>query len=188
MPSAPARPVPGPAAGDTLPKTGPGPRRHHQHHDPGAPGQPERHEPPDSVRSNALNVRFQDVRRRTAASTPNPSRRQSRRTESPHPPTGIRAPSPGALAPPRRMPRKYDFPFSAIGFPWIHNLSPGAEAVRIHESGTVAFGCSGRGSGCPVSASRHLPAAALGKSPSGAVSFTSSRIDRPKSLSCRPDN
>ena len=168
MPSASARPVPGPAAGDTFPKTGPRPRRHHQHHDPGALGQLKRHETPDSVRSNALNVRFQDVRQRTVVSlTPNPSHRQPRRTESPHPPTGIRALPPGALAPQRRMPRKYDWPFSAIGLPWINDLSPGAEAARIHESGTAASGCPGRGSGCLVSASRHLPQRPREKSPRG---------------------
>jgi len=182
LPSAPARPVPpAPQPGDTLPKAGLRPRRHHQHHDPGAPGQLERHETPVSVRSNALNVRFQDVRQRTAVSlTPNPSHRQPRRTESPHPPTGIRALPPGALAPQRRMPRKYDWPFSAIGLPWIHDLSSGAEAARIHESGTAAFGCPGRGSGCLVSASRHLPAAVPGNSPSGAVSFTSAELTVPK--------
>ena len=108
------------------------------------------------------------------------------------PPQAPRQPLPAVLRPgPRRhprMPRKYDCPVSAIGLPWIHDLSSGAEAARIHESGTAAFGCPGRRSGCLVSASRHVPAAAPGKSPSGAVSFTSGRIDRPKSLSCRLDN
>jgi hypothetical protein len=52
--------------GNTFPKTGLRPHRHHQHHGPDAPGQLERNETPDPVRSNALNVRFQDVRQRTA--------------------------------------------------------------------------------------------------------------------------
>jgi hypothetical protein len=44
------------------PKTGLRPRRHHQHHAPGAPGQLERHETPDPVRSDAVKPRFQCVR------------------------------------------------------------------------------------------------------------------------------
>jgi len=73
----------------------------------------------------------------------------------------------GATPSPAECPGKYDCPVSAIGLPWIHDLSSGAEAARIHESGTVAFGCPGRRSGCLVSASRHLPAAAPGKIPPG---------------------
>ena len=46
----------------TSQETGLRTRRHHQHHDPGAPDQPERHEPPDPVRSNAVNSRFHGVR------------------------------------------------------------------------------------------------------------------------------
>ena len=48
--------------GGTSQETGLRTRRHHQHHDPGAPDQPERHEPPDPVRSNAVNSRFHGVR------------------------------------------------------------------------------------------------------------------------------
>ena len=43
-------------------KTGLRPHRHHQHHALGAPSQPERHETPDPVRSNALESRFHCVR------------------------------------------------------------------------------------------------------------------------------
>jgi hypothetical protein len=94
----------------------------------------------------------------------------------------------GARPSPAECPGKSDCPVSGIGLPWIHDLSPGAEAARIPESGTAAFGCPGRRSGCLVSANRHVPAAAPGKSPFGAVSFTSGRIDRPNSLSHRLDN
>jgi len=48
-----------------LPETGLRSHRHHQQHDPGAPGQLERHDTPDPVRSNAVNVRFQRVRPQT---------------------------------------------------------------------------------------------------------------------------
>ena len=113
-----------------------------------------------------------------------PSHRQPCRTESPAP-AGIRAPPRGPWRRIAECPGKYNCPVSAIGLPWIHDLSPGAEAARIHESGAAAFGCPGRRSGCLVSASRHLPASAPGESPSGAVSFTSSRIDRPGKLSSR---
>jgi hypothetical protein len=94
----------------------------------------------------------------------------------------------GARPSPAECPGKSDCPVSAIGLPWIHDLSPAAEAAWIHESGTAAFGCPSRRSGCLVSANRHVPAAAPGKFPSGAVSFTSGRIDRPNSLSHRLDN
>jgi hypothetical protein len=168
-----------PQPGDTVPETGLRPRRHHQHHEPGAPGQLERRETPVSVRSNALNVRFHGVRQRPAVST------SHRKPASTHRyPTTVA----GSLARIAECPGKYDCPVSVIGLPSIHDLSPGAEAARIHESGTAAFGCPGRRSGCLVSASRHVPAAAPGRNPSGAVSFTSGRIDRPKSLSCRLDN
>jgi hypothetical protein len=43
-------------------ETGLRPRWHHQHHGPCVPGQLERHETPDPVRSNAVNVRFHGVR------------------------------------------------------------------------------------------------------------------------------
>ena len=46
----------------TSQETGLRTRRHHQHHDPGAPDQPERHETPDPARSDAVNSRFQHVR------------------------------------------------------------------------------------------------------------------------------
>ena len=69
-----------------------------------------------------------------------------------------------AAPPPAEIPGKYDCPVSAIGLPWIYDLSPGAEATRIHESGAAAFGCPGQRSGCLVNASRHSPAAAQGKS------------------------
>ena len=49
--------------GGTSQETGLRTRRHHQHHDPGAPDQPERHETPDPARSDAVNSRFQRVRR-----------------------------------------------------------------------------------------------------------------------------
>jgi hypothetical protein len=48
--------------GDTSQKTGLRTRRHHQHHDPGAPDQPERHETPDPVRSNEVEPGFHCVR------------------------------------------------------------------------------------------------------------------------------
>jgi hypothetical protein len=51
------------AAGRHLPpEAGLRQHRHHQHHRPGAPSQPEGSETADSVRSNALNVRFHCVR------------------------------------------------------------------------------------------------------------------------------
>jgi len=79
-------------------------------------------------------------------------------------------------------------PFPCGGLPWIHDDTPGTEATRVHESGAAAFGCPDRRSGRRVSANRHLQAAAPGKSPHGAVSFTSRRTDRPESLSYRLDN
>jgi hypothetical protein len=48
--------------GGTSQKTGLRTRRHHQHHDPGVPDQPERHETPDPPRSNAVNPRIQHAR------------------------------------------------------------------------------------------------------------------------------
>jgi len=103
----------------------------------------ERRETPDSVRSNALNVRFQDVRQACRTESPHP------RTHAPtHPPTHrYPATVAGSLARIAECPGKYDCPVSAIGLPWIYDLSSGAEAARIHESGTAAFGCPGRRSG-----------------------------------------
>ena len=46
----------------TASETGLRPHRHRQHHGPDAPGQLERHETPDPVRSNAVDVRFHGVR------------------------------------------------------------------------------------------------------------------------------
>jgi hypothetical protein len=40
-------------------------RRHHQNHGPYAPGQLERHETPDPVRSNPVDPRFHCVRQQT---------------------------------------------------------------------------------------------------------------------------
>ena len=131
--------------------------------------------------------------RPSPAATPSPPHRQPCRTESraaPRPATPRtrtrRYPGAGAWATAsehrhrhRRMPRKCNCPVSGIGLPWIYDLSPGAEATRIHESGAAAFGCPGRRSGCLVSASRHSPAAAQEKAPPGRFSFTSGRIDRP---------
>jgi hypothetical protein len=45
----------------TSQKTGLRTRRHHQHHDPGTPDQPERHETPDPGRFSVVNPRFQHV-------------------------------------------------------------------------------------------------------------------------------
>ena len=179
MPSAPAPAYPGPAPGDIFPKAGLRPRRHHQHHEPGAPGQLERRETPVSVRSNALNVRVQDVRQRTAVSA------SHRKPASTHRyPTTVA----GSLARIAECPGKYDCPVSVIGLPSIHDLSPGAEAAWIHESGTAVFGCPGRRSGCLVSASRHVPAAAPGKIPPGRFHLRPAELTVPKVLSCRLDN
>ena len=57
-------------------KTGIRTRWHHQHHDPGAPDQPERHETPDPLRSNALDSRFHRVRLRHPT-PPDATRRQT---------------------------------------------------------------------------------------------------------------
>src|SRR5215470_16169187 len=48
-----------PCLGGTFEETGLRTRWHHQHHDPYTPGQLERHETPDPVRSGAVNSRFQ---------------------------------------------------------------------------------------------------------------------------------
>jgi hypothetical protein len=48
--------------GGTSQETGLRSHRHHQHHGPGAPGQLERHETPDPVRSSAVKPRIQCVR------------------------------------------------------------------------------------------------------------------------------
>src|SRR6185437_11783321 len=53
----------GPGPGGSSPEIGLRSRRPHQHHDSGPPGHLERHETPDPVRSDALNVRFQCVGR-----------------------------------------------------------------------------------------------------------------------------
>ena len=45
-------------------KTGLRSHRHHQHHDPCAPGQLDRHETPFPVLSNALEARYHCVRQR----------------------------------------------------------------------------------------------------------------------------
>ena len=165
-----------PQPGDTFPKTGLRPCRHRQHHEPGAPGQLERHETPVSVRSNALNIRFQGVRPRTAVST------SHRKPASAHryPATVYPATAAGSLARIAECPGKYDCPVSAIGLPWIYDLSSGAEAARMHESGTAAFGCPGRRSGGLVSASRHLTAAAPGESPSGRFHLLPAELTVPK--------
>src|SRR5690242_6455941 len=86
----------------------------------------------------------------------------------------------GSLARIAECPGKYDCPVSAIGLPWIYDLSSGAEAARIHESGTAAFGCPGRRSGGLVSASRHLPAAAPGKVPPGRFHLLPAELTVPK--------
>jgi hypothetical protein len=124
-----------------------------------------------------------------------PRHTEPRRTDSPchadspaapraRPPvSGSRRPGPRQHI--AECPGKYNCPVFTIGLPWRHDFSPGAEAARIYESGAAAFGCLGRRSGCLVSASRQLPAAAPGESPSGAVSFTSGRIDRHGKLSSR---
>jgi len=49
------------AAGRPFLKTGLKSQRYHQHHDPGASGQLERHETPDPVRSSAVESRIQCV-------------------------------------------------------------------------------------------------------------------------------
>jgi hypothetical protein len=46
----------------SFPETGLRSRWHHQHHGPGVPGQLERHEIPDPVRSDAVKALFQCVR------------------------------------------------------------------------------------------------------------------------------
>ena len=166
-----------PQPGDTFPKTGLRPRRHHQHHEPGAPGQLERRETPVSVRSNALNVRVQDVRQRPAVST---SHRKPASTHRYPATVAYPATVTGSLARIAECPGKYDCPVSAIGLPSIHDLSPGAEAARIHESGTTAFGCPGRRCGCLVSASRHVPAAAPGKIPPGRFHLLPAELTVPK--------
>jgi hypothetical protein len=51
-----------PETGGLVPETGLRAHRHHQHHGPDAPGQLERHETPDPVRSHAVNPGFQCVR------------------------------------------------------------------------------------------------------------------------------
>jgi hypothetical protein len=65
--------------------------------------------------------------------------------------------------------RKYDCSFPRPALPWMHDHAPGAEATRVHEPGVAASGCPDQGSGCRVRANRHLPAAAPGKVPNGAV-------------------
>jgi hypothetical protein len=52
----------GPGIGRLVPETGLRAHRHHQHHSPDAPGQLERHEIPDPVRSHVVKPRFQRVR------------------------------------------------------------------------------------------------------------------------------
>ena len=136
-----------------------------------------RRETPVSVRSNALNVRVQDVRQRTAVST---SHRKPASTHRYPATVAYPATVTGSLARIAECPGKYDCPVSAIGLPSIHDLSPGAEAARIHESGTAAFGCPGRRSGCLVSASRHVPAAAPGKIPPGRFHLLPAELTVPK--------
>jgi hypothetical protein len=53
------------AADGTFSETGHRPRRHHQHHAPGAPDELERYETPDPLRSDAVEARIQCVRQRT---------------------------------------------------------------------------------------------------------------------------
>jgi hypothetical protein len=52
----------GPGPGGSYPKTELRSHRHHQHHDTGAPGQLERYETPDPLRSNAVEPRIQCIR------------------------------------------------------------------------------------------------------------------------------
>jgi hypothetical protein len=58
----PGKPRPAPRAARHVPETGLRTRRHHQHHGSYALDQPERHETPDPVRSDAVNSRFHGVR------------------------------------------------------------------------------------------------------------------------------
>ena len=59
---------------------------------------------------------------------------------------------------------KYDCPLPGAGLPWMYDDTAGARTRRVHEPALAACGCPDRRSGCQVSASRHLPAAAPGKS------------------------
>jgi hypothetical protein len=103
-------------------------------------------------------------------------------------PTGIPAPPPGTGTASRNAPGKCNCPVSVIGLPWIHDLSPGAEAARIHESGAAAFGWPYRRSGCRVNASRHLPAAAQGKVLPGGFHLLPGELTVRKASSYRLDN
>jgi hypothetical protein len=97
-------------------------------------------------------------------------------------------PSPARSHRARNAPGKYDCPFGVAGLPWIYDHTPGAEATRVHEPGVAASGCPDRGSGCRVSANRHLPAAAPRKFPRGGFRLPGAELTVPQSLSYRLDN
>jgi hypothetical protein len=130
---------------------------------------------PQVTRRNSSPWRQADLRpnRMEAASTPSgplralpspvPSGSMAHRSGSSRTDGTSTQPGPEPLGAERA--RKYDCPFWVAGLPWIYDHAPGAEATRVHEPGVAASGCPDRGSGCRVSANRHLPAAAPRKFP-----------------------
>ena len=119
----------GPRPGGTSQKTGLRSRRHHQHHGSPAPDQLERHEPPNPVRSNAVEPRFHCVRRasgRRRAGAGSPSRRR----QPPEKLSPPREPRPENPAPRTRPREAQPAPKSSPRARELSRPDPAAPAVR----------------------------------------------------------
>ena len=129
------------------------------------------------LRSNSMNAASTPSGPFGALPSPVPSGSMAHRSGSSR--TNGTSTQPGLEPPGAERARKYDCPFGVAGLPWIYDHTPGAEATRVHEPGVAASGCPDRGSGCRVSANRHLPGSRPKEIPTGRFSFTRGRINRP---------